>query len=383
MSANRRISSMSHPARIPFLDLAPEIESLRTEIDGAIARVLDSGRLLLGEELEGFEREFAEYNSSAHAVGVASGLAALTLMLQAFDIGPGDEVVVPANAYIATWLAVSHAGARPVPVEPDFHTRNIDISLLPEAVTKRTRAVLALHLYGAPCNMDALGDFCRKLGIPLLVDAAHSCGAAWKGSRSECLGDAAAFSFYPTKNLGALGDAGAVVTGDASVAEKIRLLRNYGMVDSCRHELKGVNARLEELHSAVLRMKLKYLDGWNRRRRQLASVYQDILGGVEGLTLQKPLPESTPVWHLFTVTVPRRDRTVALLSEQGIGTAVHYPVPPHLSGAYCNEPGGWPDLPVTESLSESILSLPLHPRLSEEETREVAHALVDALGTIP
>ena len=196
-------------------------------------------------------------------------------------------------------------------------------------------------------------------------------------------GQCRGLSFYPTKNLGALGDAGAVVTGDAGVAGKIRLLRNYGMVDSRRHDLKGVNSRLEELHAAVLRAKLTHVDGWNRRRTRLASVYREILDGVETLTLQRTPTEATPAWHLFTVTVPRRDRIAGRLAEKGIGTAVHYPVPPHLSGAYRNEPGGWPDLPVTEALSESILSLPLHPRLGEESAREVAHALVDCLGAAP
>jgi dTDP-3-amino-3,4,6-trideoxy-alpha-D-glucose transaminase len=349
---------MSAPAPIPFLDLAAENAALRSEIDLAIARVLDSGQLQLGRELTAFERELAEYNGVAHAVGVASGLAALKLMLQAFGIGPGDEVIVPAHTFIATWLAVSHVGARPVPVEPNPGTRNLDTNRLKEAVTERTRAVLAVHLYGVPCDMDALNDFCKERGLRLLVDAAHSCGASWNMSRSACLGDAAAFSFYPTKNLGSLGDAGAVVTRESRRAERVRLLRNYGMKDRYHHELKGENARMEELHAAVLRAKLRHLEDGNARRRKLAEAYREALEGVHAIALQEVPPRATPVWHLFTVCVSQRDRVAACLDTDGIGTAVHYPVPPHLTGAYRNDPGGWTELPITEQLADSLLSLP-------------------------
>ncbi len=374
---------MRNPSPIPFLDLAAEIAPLRAEIDAAIGGVLDSGRLLLGEELEAFEEEFAAFNGGGHVAGVASGLAALILMLRAFDIGPGDEVLVPANTYIATWLAISHVGARPVPVDPSPATRNLDVSHLASSVTERTRAVLAVHLYGSPCDMDALEEFCRSQGLWLLVDAAQSCGAAWKGRRSSCLGDGAAFSFYPTKNLGALGDAGAVLFPDPVRAERVKLLRNYGMKDRYHHDYKGENARLEELHAAVLRVKLRHLERGNIRRRELARIYRDILGGTPDLTLQEVPKEATPVWHLFTVTLPRRDQVAEKLAEQGIGTAIHYPVPPHRSGAYREDPGGWPELPVTETMAQSILSLPLYPTLRERSVQRTAHALLQALGHPP
>jgi len=371
---------MENPILIPFLDLAAEISAFRPEIDDAIGRVLDCGRLQLGRELEAFERDFAEYNGLAESVGVASGLAALKLMLQAFGIGAGDEVIVPSNTFIATWLAVSQVGARPVPVEPDFLTRNLDPSRLEDALTGRTRAVLAVHLYGSPCDMDTLGKFCDRHNLLLLVDAAQSCGAGWKGQRSACLGDAAAFSFYPTKNLGSLGDAGAVATNRRDIADKIRLLRNYGMKDRYHHALKGENFRLEELHAAVLRVKLHHLEEQNDRRRALARIYMDQLGREDHLTVQTILPEATAVWHLFTITTSDRDRLADLLRSRGIETLVHYPVPPHLSGAYSEEFGAAADFPIAKDLSASVLSLPLYPSLQEKDILSVCSAVAEALG---
>jgi len=372
---------MSLDIPIPFLDLAAEISALRPEIDAAIGRVLDSGRLQLGKELEAFEREFAEYNGVAETVGVASGLAALKLMLQAFGIGPGDEVIVPTNTFIATWLAVTQVGAKPVPVEPDFHTRNLDPSRLEDALTDRTRAVLAVHLYGSPCDMNTLRGFCDPHGLLLLIDAAQSCGAEWKGQRSACLGDAAAFSFYPTKNLGSLGDAGAVATNLQDIADKIRLLRNYGMKDRYHHSLKGENFRLEELHAAVLRVKLHHLDEQNARRRWLAKIYQEQLAGIESLAVQKVLPETTPVWHLFTITTAGRDQLAGILRSQGIETLVHYPVPPHLSEAFRRELGPEAEFPIAENLSNSILSLPLYPSLQEKEVFRVCSVIAKIQDT--
>ena len=376
--------SSSSPSRfrIPFRELGPEIAETRAVTEEAIRRVLDSGHLLLGPELEAFEHAFSAWNGGGETVGLASGLAALELMLRAFNIGPGDEVIVPANTYIATWLAVSSVGATPVPVEPVRETRNIDPKRLEAALTPRTKAVLAVHLYGAPCDMAGLRGFCENHGLPLLIDAAQSTGAAWRGDRSACLGDAAAFSFYPTKNLGALGDAGALWTRHPQIAADARLRRNYGMASRYQHEIRGVNARMEELHAAVLAAKLPHVDRWNARRAELAARMRERLGGEDLIGLMQVPAEADAVWHLFTVTVPRRDEIAAGLAARGIGTAVHYPVPPHLSGAYRDQASAFPALPVTEALAGSLLSLPLHPWLSDDEADTVTEALIHAVRTI-
>ena len=370
---------MTHPIQIPFLDLTSEIERIRPEIDQAIARVLDSGEFIFGPELSSFETEFAAYNGMSHAIGVSSGLTALKLILQAYGVGPGDEVIVPANTFIGTWLAVSAVGAIPVPVEPAFDTRNLDISLVPEAITARTRAILAVHLYGVPCDMDALQQICHASQIPLLIDAAQACGAEWRDSRAACLGDAAAFSFYPTKNLGALGDAGAVVTDSAEVAERIRQLRNYGMTNRYKHDCKGENGRLEELHAAVLRVKLNHLDMNNRRRSELAEHYLEMFSDRAEIGVQRVPSQGLSAWHLFTIAVANRDQVADKLKKNGIGTLVHYPVPPHLSEAYRDEMSKHSALPVTEKLADTILSLPLHPLLDETSVRQVANVLGAAI----
>ncbi|RLB67116.1 MAG: erythromycin biosynthesis sensory transduction protein eryC1 [Deltaproteobacteria bacterium] len=370
---------MTHPTQIPFLDLTSEIEQIRPEIDQAIARVLDSGEFIFGPELSSFETEFATYNGMAHAIGVSSGLTALKLMLQACGVGPGDEVIVPANTFIGTWLAVSAVGAIPVSVEPAFDTRNLDATRIPEAITSKTRAVLAVHLYGAPCDMDVLRQICHTHQLLLLIDAAQACGAEWRDSRAACLGDAAAFSFYPTKNLGALGDAGAVVTDSAEVAERIRQLRNYGMTNRYKHDLKGENGRLEELHAAVLRVKLRHLDMNNRKRAELAAHYLETFADRAELGVQRVPSHGLSAWHLFTLAVANRDQVVDKLKKSGIGTLVHYPVPPHLSEAYRAEMRKPNVMPVTEKLSDTILSLPLHPLLDENSVRRVANVLGEAI----
>lgn len=371
---------MTHPIQIPFLDLTSETERIRPEIDQAIARVLDSGEFIFGPELSSFETEFAAYNGMAHAIGVSSGLTALKLMLQACGVGPGDEVIVPANTFIGTWLAVSAVGAIPVPVEPEFDTRNLDATRIPEAITSKTRAVLAVHLYGAPCDMDVLRQICHTHQLLLLIDAAQACGAEWCDSRAACLGDAAAVSFYPTKNLGALGDAGAVVTDSAEVAERIGQLRNYGMKNRYKHDFKGENGRLEELQAAVLRVKLRHLDMNNRKRAELAAHYLELFEERAEIGVQRVSPHGLSAWHLFTVAVAKRNQVLDKLKQSGIGTLVHYPVPPHLSKAYCAEMEGSPALPVTERLSDSILSLPLHPYLDKAAIRKVANILLESIA---
>ena len=361
------------------MDIASELTRHRSEVNAAIQRVLDSGQFILGGELAAFEQEFAQYQNMPYAVGLASGLSALKLMLQAFDIGAGDEVIVPANTYIATWLAVSQVGAIPVPVEPDFGTRNIDPGRLAEALSTKSRAVLVTHLYGMPCNMNALVAFCRDHDLWLLVDAAQSCGAEWEGDRATCLGDAAAFSFYPTKNLATIGDAGAVTLFDAERAERIRLLRNYGMKDRYQHQLKGENARMDELHAAVLRVRLRHLDKGNRRRRKIAAGYIKRLGRSQMLGFQEAPPPALPVWHLFTVTLSDRDVIARVLLENGVETSVHYPIPPHRSEAYVNDRNAWSELPVTDRLARTILSLPCYPSMSDLAVNYVSDTLLKAL----
>lgn len=268
---------------IPFLEIKPAYQELKAELDAAYHKVMDSGWYILGQELEKFESEFAGYCEAKHCIGVGNGFDALSLILRAMDIGPGDEVIVPSNTYIATWLAVSHVGATPVPVEPNEQTFNIDPSKLEAAISTRTKAILAVHLYGQPADMDIINTVAEKYGLKVVVDGAHAHGARYKGSRASCQGDAAGYSFFPSKNLGAIGDGGAVITDDDDLAQKIRFLRNYGSKVKYHNEFKGYNSRLDELQASFLRVKLKVLDEWNDRRRLIANFYLTELSSVEGL----------------------------------------------------------------------------------------------------
>jgi dTDP-4-amino-4,6-dideoxygalactose transaminase len=360
--------------RVPFLDLGRETEALRAGLDDAWRRVLDRGYFILGPELEAFEAEFATFSGKPHAVGVASGLAALELILKGSGIGPGDEVIVPANTYIATWVAVSNVGATPVAVEPHPVTRNIDPKKVPAAVTDRTRAILTVHLYGLPSDMASLRAVADEHGLRLFVDAAQSAGAAIGGDRSVTHGDAAAFSFYPTKNLGALADSGGVVTGDTDLADRIRLLRNYGMRSRTDHPLIGTNARMGEIQAGILREKLKHLEGWKAERVRKAEIYRQRLEGTPALSLLPEAPAGfDPCWHLYVIQHERRDALRAGLAERGIDTAIHYPVPPHLSQAYRGR--SFPALPVTEELACTALSLPFSPYHTDEEIERVCDAI--------
>jgi dTDP-3-amino-3,4,6-trideoxy-alpha-D-glucose transaminase len=367
---------MSAPSPIPFLDLALETRALRPDLDRAVARVLDRGRFLLGPELDAFEQELSAWLGGGTVCGTSNGLDAIELLLRAHGIGPGDEVLVPSNTYIATWLGVTHAGAVPVPVEPDPDTRNLGAHGLEQALTPRTRAVLGVHLYGSPCDLAALSTFCRRHHLPLLIDAAQALGATWEGSRTRALADGAALSFYPTKNLGACGDAGAVWTPDPAIATTIRLLRNYGMKSRDEHGLVGRNCRLDELQAALLRAKLPHLETGNTRRTTLARRYRTNLANLPSLNLPPDIPGS--VWHLFVVGVDDRDRVARDLETRGIGTSVHYPVPPHLSGAY-RDTVRTPQ-PVAETWSRRALSLPLHPWLTDAEIDTVASTLRDIVS---
>ncbi len=347
---------------IPFLDLKAPHDELRAELREAFERVLDSGWYILGEEVRRFEQEFAEYCEVGHCVGVGNGLEALHLILRAYGIGEGDEVIVPSNTYIATWLAASYAGATPIPVEPDERTYNIDPSRLESAITPRTRAIIAVHLYGQPADMDAINGIAKKYGIKVIEDAAQAHGAYYKGRRVGSLGDAAGFSFYPGKNLGAIGDGGAVTTNDPILAEKVRVLCNYGSRVKYHNEVKGFNSRLDELQAAFLRAKLKKLDEWNERRKSVAAAY---LKALDKSDLELPYVPvwADPVWHLFVVRHPKRDQLQKRLGEAGVGTMIHYPIPPHLQGAYAELGYNMGAFPIAERIHREVLSLPMGPHL--------------------
>lgn len=355
---------------IPFLDLKAPYLELKEELDAAYQRVMQSGWFILGREVEAFEAEFADYCETKHCVGVGNGLDALYLILRAMDIGPGDEVIVPSNTYIATWLAVSNVGATPVPVEPGERTYNIDPALIAAAITARTKAILVVHLYGQPADMDPIRDLARCHGLKVIEDCAQAHGARYKGRRAGSLGDAAGFSFYPGKNLGALGDGGAVTTDDDALAERVRMLRNYGSRVKYHNEVKGFNSRLDELQAALLRVKLPRLDEWNERRCGVAQGYLDKLSAVPDLTLPYVPDWAEPVWHLFVVRHPRRDELQRHLSEAGIGTLIHYPIPPHASEAYEGEFAGT-HLELAERLAATVLSLPIGPHLTTEDSMAV------------
>ena len=356
---------------VSFLDLKAAYKELQISLDAAYRRVMRSGGYILGQEVEAFEDEFAVYCEAGCCVGVGSGLDALHLILRGYEIGAGDEVIVPAHTYIATWLAVSYAGARPVPVEADIHTYNIDPGQIKKAITPNTRAIIAVHLYGQSADMDLIADIARRHQLKVIEDAAQAHGARYKGKRVGSMGDAAGFSFYPGKNLGAWGDAGAVVTNDKALANRVRMLRNYGLKVRYSHELKGVNSRLDSLQAAFLRVKLKYLEEWNNRRQKVAKNYLKALAVIPKLTLPFAPRWAEPAWHLFVVRHEQRDRLQEFLSEYKIGTLIHYPVPPHLSEAYAEQGWKFGDYPVTEKIAATMLSLPIGPHLTEIMQQEV------------
>jgi dTDP-4-amino-4,6-dideoxygalactose transaminase len=360
---------------VPFLDLRAGYLELKDELDVAYQRFMDSGWYILGEEVEAFEQEFAEYCGVKHCIGVGNGLDALRLMLEAYGIGPGDEVIVPSNTYIATWLAVSQVGASPIPVEPDPATCNIDPERIESALTPRTAAILPVHLYGQPADMDPIRAIADRHGLLVLEDGAQAQGARYKGRRVGSLGHAAGISFYPGKNLGAFGDAGAITTSDPAIADKLRTLRNYGSRRRYYNDVKGYNSRLDGLQAAFLRVKLAKLDEWNDRRRSIAAAY---LSGLNGLVADLQLPHvpvwADPVWHLFTVRHPRRDVLQAHLARAEIGTLIHYPVPPHKSEAYSAD-RNWGVLAIAENISDTIISLPIGPHLKKTSTQYVFEAL--------
>ena len=364
--------------KVPFLDLKAAYLELREELDAAYRRVMESGWYVLGEEVEAFERSFADYCGVEECVGVSNGLDALTLALRACGVGRGDEVIVPANTYIATWLAVSTTGAEPWPVEPHPDTCNIDPARIEAAVNPRTKAIIPVHLYGQPADMQPIMELAERYGLWVIEDAAQAQGALYRGKRTGALGHLAAFSFYPGKNLGAFGDAGAITTNDTDLADKVRLLRNYGSRRKYQNEIKGSNCRLDPLQAAFLRLKLARLDDWNDRRRAVARLYRERLADVRGVGVQETLETVEPVWHQFVIRSHRRDLILRFLESKGVETMVHYPIPPHLSRAY-EKDRNWGCLPITEKLADTLLSLPIGPHLNCEQVEYVAALIGEAV----
>lgn len=364
---------------VPFLDLRPAYAELKTDIDAAVARVLESGRYLLGAELESFEEEYARLAGVRHCIGVGNGLEALALVLRATGVGPGDEVIVPSFTFIATWIAVSQVGAIPVPVEIEEHSYNLDPARVADAITPRTKAVVPVHLFGRPAAMDDIRAAAHARDIFVLEDAAQAHGASIRGRAAGELGDAAAWSFYPGKNLGAIGDGGAITTDNSDLAAKLRVLRNYGARVKYVHDTIGINSRLDDVQAAILRVKLRSLAEWNERRAVVARRYLSALGN-----LQIVLPSVTDgfesSWHLFVVRVPQRDRVQAALRERGIETLVHYPIPPHLQGAYASLGATRGSHPIAERVCDEVLSLPMGPHLDSASQERVIEALTDVLA---
>jgi dTDP-4-amino-4,6-dideoxygalactose transaminase len=363
-------------SEIAFLDVGAAYRELKGEIDAAVIRVLGSGWYIGGPEVEAFEREFAAYCEADHCVGVGNGLDALHLTLRALEIGTGDEVILASNGFIATLLAVSMAGATPVLVEPDPATHNLDPARIEAAITPRTKALLPTHLYGQPADIDSIHDIARRHGVKVVEDAAQAHGARYKGRRVGAHSDAVCWSFYPAKNLGAAGDAGAVTTDDAELARRIRELGNYGSATKYVHDVRGFNSRLDPVHAAILREKLQVLDEWNGRRSSIAALYAQRLADC-GLTLPAVPGWAEPVWHLYVVQSNRRDALAAFLAERGIGTLVHYPIPPHLQGAYRDLGHAAGAFPVAERLAAQVLSLPMGPHLALADAERVAAAVLE------
>ena len=360
---------------IPFLDLGAAYRELRHEIDPAIQRVLDSGWYILGPEVEAFEAEWAAYCGAQHCVGLANGLDALILALRALDVGPGDEVIVPSNTYIATWLAVSAVGATPVPVEPDPATHNIDPSRIEAAITPRTKVLLPVHLYGQPADLDPILALAREHGLAVVEDAAQAHGAGYKGRKIGAHSDVVCWSFYPGKNLGALGDGGAVTTNRADLADRIGVLRNYGSRVKYVNEVQGVNSRLDPIQAAVLRVKLRHLDRWTDHRRNIASAYLDKLKNTD-LILPHAPGWADPAWHLFVVRSDARDNLQQRLTKAGIGTLIHYPIPPHLQQAYAGMAIQPDRLPLALTLVNQVLSLPIGPHLTMDQASAIISAVL-------
>jgi len=376
-------TQMSMPAnqtpQVPFVDLAAQYSAIADEINETTSRVIRKADFILGQEVRLFEEEFAAFSEARYAVGVDSGTSALELALRAYDIGPGDEVITAANSFIASALAISHAGATPVLVDVDPFTHTIDVTGIERAITSRTKAILPVHLYGHPAHMDPIRQLAEQHGLIVIEDACQAHGARYKGRRAGSLGHAAAFSFYPGKNLGAYGDGGMVVTNDADIRKRLEMLRNYGQEEKYHHLTQGFNRRLDTLQAAVLRVKLKYLEKWNAARRWQAELYHRLLAGTE-LVLPSEAVGAQSVWHLYVIRTEHRDRLKEYLASRGIAAGIHYPVPIHLQPAYRNLGYKRGNFPVTEQYAQRILSLPMYAELTPELIEYVSKSILTFLS---
>jgi dTDP-4-amino-4,6-dideoxygalactose transaminase len=363
-------------SQVPFVDLAAQYHCIAAEIDAAVSKVIRETDFILGQELRLFEEEFARFCEAPYAVGVDSGTSALELALRAYDIGPGDEVITVANSFIASALAISHTGATPVLVDADPETYTIDVAAIERAITSRTKAIIPVHLYGQPANMDPILQLAERHKLVVVEDACQAHGARYKGRKAGSLGHAAAFSFYPGKNLGAYGDGGAVVTRDPDAAKRLEMLRNYGQKEKYQHMFRGYNRRLDTLQAAVLRIKLKYLEKWNAARRQNAERYRLLLESTTVITPNEA-PHAESVWHLYVIRVNQRDALKEYLAARGISSGIHYPIPIHLQPAYRDLGYKKGDFPVTEDLAQRIISLPMYAELTPELIRFTAQGVLD------
>jgi len=371
---------MPSPEQIPLVDLKAQYALIRGDVDAAIARVLTNADFILGRDVEAFEAEYAAYCEAAYAVGLDSGLSALELGMRALGIGPGDEVITPAHSFIASSSAISFTGAKPVWIDVDPDTYNMDSSQVEAAITKRTKAIMPVHLYGQPADMEAIVQIARRHNLYVVEDACQAHGARYRGQRVGTIGDIAAFSFYPGKNLGAYGDAGALVTNHGEIADTVRQMRNYGQRKKYEHAFLAWNRRMDTLQAAVLRVKLPHLDAWNAARRRHASVYDELLAGA-GARLPHVATDRDHVFHLYVIQADRRDALLEHLGGQGVHGGIHYPVPIHLQEAYRAEGFGPGSFPVTEAMAPRLLSLPMYPELSEPQLQRVADAVASFAAT--
>jgi len=356
---------------VPFLDLQRGYDALEAEITAAVSKSLASGRYIGGPEVTAFETAFANFTGTTQCIGVGNGLDAIRLILEALGIGPGDEVLVPSNTFIATWLAVSQTGATPIPVEPDPSTHNVTADGFATAITDKTRVLIPVHLYGCPAPIDDIVALAAQHDLKVVEDAAQAHGATWKDTPIGGHGDAAAWSFYPGKNLGAYGDAGAITTRDAALAHRIRMLGNYGSEERYVHDLQGLNSRLDPVQAAILSVKLAHLDDWTDRRRAIAARYSAAFADLDDITLTAVPQAANPVWHLYVIRHPRRDALQNWLTDQGVQTLIHYPCPPHQQKAYATGAS----LPVAEQLAQEVLSLPMGPQMTDAEVDKVIAAV--------
>jgi dTDP-4-amino-4,6-dideoxygalactose transaminase len=361
--------------KIPFFSLKYSHAEIEQQLVKEFEHVLDSGHFILGECVEKFEKEYARFSGIGNSIGVANGLDAIKLCLESLNIGKGDEVIIPSNTYIATALAVSHAGAKPIFVEPDIGTYNIDSGKIEAAISSRTKAILPVHLYGQCCDMEPILEIARKHNLYIVEDNAQAQGAIYKGRKTGSFGDINATSFYPTKNLGALGDAGAVTTNDDGLADKVRLLRNYGSDKKYYHEIKGYNSRLDELQAALLLVKLKHLDNWNKERRGIAGLYIQLLSNTGDVILPASIADGAHVYHQYVIRTKKRDTLQEFLNKNGIGTMIHYPVPIHMQKAYSGIGYKEGDLPIAEEIAETVLSLPVYPGLKVKDIEYIVQTI--------